>query len=213
MNLSEPRVIAEDPTTTFLLAEHARLAELYLETRETAERRTTLFLTLTTTIVGALVALFQFKLGPRDFLETALAAVIGILLLGATTFHRVIERSMQGTEYLRAINRIHHYFVERAPQIEPYLFWPPYDDVPHYDFHGVGGAETREIVMLIDSVFFGTALGLAWFIAMPEQVIAAIALGVIATAAAVYVHRWYERFSMAREERRKAGDVRFSEKA
>ena len=121
MNVAEPRILTEDPPTIFLLAEHARLAQLYLETRETAERRVTLFLTLTTTIVGAMIALFQFKLAPRDFLETAIAGAIGVLLLGASTFHRVIERSMQGTEYLRAINRIHHFFVERAPEIRPYL--------------------------------------------------------------------------------------------
>ena len=39
---TEPR----EQATTFLLAEHARLCELYLSTRETAERRVTLFLTL-----------------------------------------------------------------------------------------------------------------------------------------------------------------------
>jgi hypothetical protein len=212
MNVHEPRVFAEDPATTFVLAEHARLAELYLETRETAERRVTLFLTLTTTIVGALVALFQFKLAPRDFLETALAGVVGVLLLGASTFHRVIERSMQGTEYLRAINRIHHFFVERAPEIEPYLYWPPYDDVPHYDFHGVGGAETREIVMLIDSALFGAAVGLSVLIGAPDQLVAAILLGAVGAGVAVFLHQWYERFSMRREERRKADQVRFPEK-
>jgi hypothetical protein len=212
MSGPEPRVLTEDPATTFLLAEHARLAELYLVTRETAERRVTLFLTLTTTVVGALVALFQFKLAPRDFLETALAGAVGVLLLGASTFHRVIERSMQGTEYLRAINRIHHFFVKRAPEIEPYLYWPPYDDVPHYDFRGVGGAETREIVMLIDSLFFGAALGLSLLIGIPDQLIASLALGAAGVAVAVYLHQRYERFSMAREEKRKANQVRFPQK-
>ncbi|MGE5140758.1 MAG: hypothetical protein ACM3JD_14915, partial [Rudaea sp.] len=93
----------EDSSTSFLLAEHARLSGLYLETRETADRRTNLFLTLTTTIVGVIVAAVQFKLQPADLLDAALAGSIGIVLLGAITFHRLLERSMQGTEYLRAI--------------------------------------------------------------------------------------------------------------
>lgn len=208
----EPHVL-EDPATTFLLAEHTRLSELYLETRESADRRVTLFLTLTTTIVGALVALFQFKLATSDFVETALAAAIGIVLLGAITFHRVIERSMQGTEYLRAINRLHRYFVERAPEIEPYLYWRAADDVPHYDARGVGGAETREIVMLIDSAFAGLAVGLGVLMVSSGQVILTIVLGIIATGLAVYAHRRYEQFAMAHEERRKASLVRFPEKA
>jgi len=205
--------VTEDPTTSFLLAEHTRLSELYLETRETADRRVTLYLTLTTTIVGALVALFQFKLAAADFTETALAAAVGSVLLGALTFHRVIERSMQGTEYLRAINRLHRYFVERAPEIEPYLYWRACDDVPHYDLRGVGGAETREIVMLIDSVFAGAAVGLAILLVSQQQVIAALVLGLVAAGAAAYAHRRYEQFAMAREERRKASQVRFPEKA
>ncbi len=211
MTLLEQSIEAHDLATTFLLAEHARLSELYLETRETAEHRATLFLTLTTTIVGAVVALFQFKLEPRDFLETALAGAFAIVLLGAITFHRLIERSMQGTEYLRARNRVHHYFVERAPGIEPYLYWPPYDDVPHYDFHGVGGAETREIVMVIDSVFIGAAVILLVLIGDGAQLAAGVILGAAIFLAGILAHRLYERASMAREEKRKAYSVKFPE--
>lgn len=213
MKDTEADATSQDPTTSFLLAEHTRLSELYLETRETADRRVTLFLTLTTTIAGALVALFQFKLPFTDFVETTLASAMGIVILGAITFHRVTERSMQGTEYLRAINRLHHYFVEHSPEIEAYLYWPAHDDIPHYDSRGVGGAETREIVMLIDSAFAGAAVVLAVLNADRAQVLLALALGAAAFGVAVYAHRRYERFVMAREERRKAALVRFPEEA
>lgn len=207
-----PRDQAESPATTFLLAEHARLCQLYLETRETADRRSTLFLTLTTTIVGVLVAAFQFKLAPRDYLETALVGAVGIVVLGAITFHRLLERSMQGTEYLRAINRIHRYFVERAPEIEPYLYWPAFDDLPAYDFRGVGGAEQREIVVLINSLAFGVALAQGILSYDATEVLIAVGAGLAGLLAAVLIHRQYERYSMAHEENRKAGLVRYPHK-
>lgn len=212
MSQIPPRV-PEDPATSFLLAEHQRISELYLSTRETAERRTTLFLTLTTTILGVIVALFQLRLPLRDFLETALAGTIGIALLGAITFHRLIERSMQGTEYLRAINRIHRYFVECAPGISPYLYWPACDDIPRYDAQGVGGAETREIVMLIDSAFVGVTIALATFLATQSQLLIALVLGFVAILLAVRVHGVYEKFVMLREERRKAEQVLFPQRS
>lgn len=200
---------SHDQATTFLLAEHARLCELYLSTRETAERRVTLFLTLTTTIVGVSVALTQLGIQTMQLLELALASAIGIFLLGVITFHRLLERSMQGTEYLRAINRIHHFFVERAPEIEPYLFWAPYDNVPRYDMRGVGGAETREVIMLIDCVFFAVAIGLIVVIVSLSWLVWGIVAGVIAFAVAFVAHQEYERLSLAREEKRKAPLARF----
>lgn len=204
-NPDEPR----DQATPFLLAEHARLCELYLSTRETAERRVTLFLTLTTTIVGVSVALTQLGIGTTQLLELALASAVGIFLLGVITFHRLLERSMQGTEYLRAINRIHHFFVERAPEIEPYLFWAPFDNVPRYDTRGVGGAETREVIMLIDCVFFGVAVGLVVIIVNVNLLVWGIVGGIVAFAVSFVAHQEYERLALAREEKRKAPLARF----
>lgn len=207
---------AQDQATTFLLAEHTRLCELYLSTRETAERRVTLFLTLTTTIVGVSVALTQLPgIQTLQLLEFALASAVGIFLLGIITFHRLLERSMQGTEYLRAINRIHRYFVERAPEIEPYLFWAPYDNIPRYDSRGVGGAETREVILLVDCVFFATAVGLAVMILAQvslsglDLLVWAIVGWIIAFMLAFLAHQQYERVVLAREEKTKANIVRY----
>lgn len=206
---------SHDQATTFLLAEHARLCELYLSTRETADRRVTLFLTLTTTIVGASVAFSQLGAATLQLLEMALASSLGIFLLGVITFHRLLERSMQGTEYLRAINRIHRYFVEHAPVIEPYLFWAPYDDVPRYDARGVGGAETREVIMLVNCVFLGSVVGLTVLIFNQvttnnfDLVLWAIGAGAAAFVIALLAHQQYERIVLAREEKRKAAYVRF----
>jgi hypothetical protein len=209
MPTRSPTIESPDQATTFLLAEHSRLCELYLSTRETAERRVTLFLTLTTTIVGVSVALSQLGIGIIQLLELALASAFGIFFLGIITFHRLLERSMQGTEYLRAINRIHHFFVEKAPEIEPYLFWAPFDNIPHYDSRGVGGAETREVILLIDCVFFGIAIGLLVTLINLQWVVWGIAAGVAAFVLALLAHQQYERIALEREEKRKAPYARF----
>ncbi|MBI4672456.1 MAG: hypothetical protein HY741_12430 [Chloroflexi bacterium] len=195
--------------TTFLLAEHARLCELYLSTRETAERRVTLYLTLTTTIVGVSVALWQLGLQQQQILESALAAALGISLLGLITFHRLLERGMQGTEYLRAINRIHHYFVQHAPEIAPYLFWSPHDNNPRYDMRGVGGAETREVVQLANCLSIAIALGLVVVHLDILLIVPALGVGAIVFVLAYLAHQRYESFVLAREEKRKAALVHF----
>lgn len=204
-------VPASNPSdaTTFLLAEHTRLSALYLSTRETAERRVTLYLTLTTTIVGVSVALWQLGLAQIQILEMSLASALGIFLLGMITFHRLLERGMQGTEYLRAINRLHHYFVEHAPEIEPYFFWVSTDDNPRYDARGVGGAETREVIQLANCLFIALAAGLVVLLVNWNQVILALGVGAVTFVIAYLAHQGYERFVLAREEKRKAALVRF----
>lgn len=200
---------ANEPAATFLLAEHSRLCELYLSTRETAERRVTLFLTLTTSIIGVSVALSQLGIQTVQLLEVAFAATAGIFLLGIITFHRLLERSMQGTEYLRAINRIHRYFIERAPEIEPYLFWAAYDNIPRYDSRGVGGAETREVVLFIDCIFFAVAIGILVTLFDINLIVWAIMAGGVAFLLVLVAHQQYEKMILAREEKRKEAIVRY----
>lgn len=201
--------VAPDVATTFLLAEHTRLCGLYVSTRETAERRVTLFLTLTTTIVGVSVAFYQLNVPIPQLLETALLSAIGISLLGLTTYHRLLERSVQSTEYLRAINRIHHYFIERAPDTEPYLFWAPYDNIPPYNSHGIGGIETREVILYIDCVAVGIAVALLLVVSNNALVLPAIIAAPIAFAIALLAHQQYERFLLVHQEKTKSTLVRF----
>lgn len=204
----EPGDSSSQPAT-FLLAEHTRLSELYLATRETAERRVTLYLTLTTTIVGVSVALWQLGLQQTQLVEMILASAVGIFLLGFITFNRLLERGMRGTEYLRAINRIHRYFVEHAPETRPYLYWDAADDQPHYDSRGVGGVETREVVQIADCLFFAIATGMLILLIDFNQQLAALGAALVAFGVMFVAHRRYETVVLAREEKRKRAMVRF----
>jgi hypothetical protein len=198
----------EDTSTAFLLAEHERIVRLFLETRESAERRVTLYLTLVTAILTAGVAITQIA-GIETTLETALAAAVGLTVLGAVTFQRLLERSMQGTEYLRAVNRIHHYFVERDPALASYLFWPPYDNLPRYDRHGVGGVETREVVAFLNSLFSGVAVGLALYLSLAITVVLLLVIAVIVAAIVFGLHTLYEHRKFESEERTKTIHVKY----
>lgn len=175
-----PSQSPSDPSTEFLLAEHARLVQLFLNTREMAERRVTLYLTLFTAALAVLGALFQLNLAADTQLETGLVAAAGLLLFGAITFLRLLERSMRGTEYLRALNRLNRYFVVHDPEIQNYLFWPPFDDRPQYN-RGSAGVDTREVVSFLNSlcgaglVIFGLSLlGLMLTVALIAGAITAI---------------------------------------
>ena len=51
-----------------------------------------------------------------------------LLFLGAATFGRVLESSIEDYFYLGGINRIHHFYVEAASEISGYFVLSPYDD-------------------------------------------------------------------------------------
>lgn len=146
-----------DPSVEILLAEHSRLVQLYLYTREIGERRINLYLTLATAVLGAVVTLYQFRPSDRVFLEVAGVGSLALFVLGALTFDRLLHRSTQGTEYLRALNRVHRYFTDRDPILERYLFWPPADELPPFR-RGAGSREIREVVGILNGMFAGASL-------------------------------------------------------
>ena len=82
-----------------------------------------------------------------------------MIILGILTFHRLIERRIRAVENLRALNRIHRYFVDRDARLVDYFYWPPCDDVP--SFHGRGGvfAGLRDIIAFANSLFGGFLAG------------------------------------------------------
>jgi hypothetical protein len=197
-----------DPSIEFLLKEHERLSDLFLYTRESAERRATLYLSLTTAVLGAFVAFTQLAMPFETTLETGILVLLGLVILGVITFHRLIERALQGVEYLRAINRLHHYFTARDADIEPYLFWPPYDDQPHYGRARFSSVEAREVIALLNSIFAGACVG-AGVLFWARELALAIGMGLVLAVLAWFGQQWYESRRFRLEEIRRADQVKY----
>jgi hypothetical protein len=199
-----------DPSSEALLAEHERLSDLYLYNADVGEKRMSLYLTTLSASAAILIGLAQFGAGVVSLLWPSVALLAVMLILGLFTFYRLVERRVRAAELLRAINRIHAYFVRHDLSLEAYFYWPPCDDGPSFKGGGTALAGLRDMVALLDSLFVGTLTGAAAIGLWPTLPywIAALA-GVAMAAPAWLLHQWWERRSLSKAESNAARYVRF----
>jgi hypothetical protein len=199
-----------DPSTEAMLAEHQRLADLFLHNAEMGERRTSLYLTVISAGAAVFLGVAQFGAQMSSLLWPAVGFLAGMLVIGLVTFQRLVERRIRAAEYLRAINRIHRYFVQNDPDLEPYFYWPPCDDVP--SFAGTGHALTglRDVIAVLNAIFVGILVavtGLALWPALHRAV--TIPLGLAAGVVAWLLQDKYETRCCVSAEREAVRYIRF----
>ena len=164
-----------------MLAEHERLSSLYLYNSEMGEKRASLYLTLVSASTAVLFGLAQFSPDVRYLLWPGIGLVAGMLVVGLVTYQRLIERRIRATEFLRAINRIHRYFVQKDPALEPFYFWPPCDDVPTFAGKRAPLSGLRDLIAVMNGLFAAVlvaALGVALWPGFDYVAAASIAVGV-----------------------------------
>lgn len=176
----------DEASVRLLLAEHERISTLFVENRLMGERRTTLFLTLFTLAAPVIGAFSQYtKTGLLTPMN--LGAVAVLLLVGVLTFYRLIERRIVGMELLRAINRIHRYFVEHDPGLAGYLSWKPDETAVRYVEHRGTMPGLRDLVQILNCVLTGFITAGAVGLAAPAVSPVVLAFAVLAPAALAWV--------------------------
>jgi hypothetical protein len=199
-----------DPSTEAMLAEHERLADLYLHNAEMGERRTSLYLTVISAGAAVFLGIAQFGPAIDSLLWPGVGFLVGMLVIGLVTFQRLVERRTRATEYLRAINRIHRYFVQNDPALEPYFYWPPCDDAPSFAGQGQALTGLRDVIAVLNAIFVGillVALGLLLWPTLHRAIV--IPLGLVLGGAAWFLHDRYETRCCVRAERESAQYVLF----
>jgi len=187
-----------DSSSQIMIAEHQRLVELYLYNSEMGEKRTSLYVSIVSLGAAGLIGLAQFVEAPM-LVWPANVVLTGMLVLGVLTFQRLIERRIRAVENLRALNRIHRYFVDKDPELADYFYWPPCDDVPA--FHGKGGifAGLRDVIAFINSLFGGFLAGegaaALWSGLHP---LAPVVVGIVTGLILWFLHQIYERRTLER---------------
>jgi hypothetical protein len=212
--------IEEEGTSSFLLAEHERIASLYQHNAEMGERRISIHLLFVagggTLLLSLPEILRQPSAAGRIFpiIESLLLPGLIIVLLmaieGVLTFQRIIERRIRATEYLRAINKINRFFADRDPNLLRYLPWPPYDDLPPFGERSLGVADLRDVVAVLNS-FYAGALGADAVLLFLEPgpalsyrrpaVLGALVFGFCLALAIWWWHGWYEDRIVRKAER------------
>ena len=193
---------ALDASTEAMLAEHERLSALYLNNADMGEKRTTTYLTLVSAGGAVILGAAQFRMEPQSLLWLSLGLLAGMIVLGLLTYQRLIERRVRATEYLRAINRIHCFFVWHDPALRPYFYWPPCDNVPSFRGKGAGLAGLRDVIAALNSLFVGilvVIIELQLWPALHNAI--AIVSGLAIGALSWHLHQVYEDRSLDRAER------------
>lgn len=169
-----------DPISAVLLVEHDRLASLYEHNVAMGDQLFAAYLTVVSLAVALLVGVKELVPQYDSLLLFELAILIIISVVGMITFRRLIDRRIRSIEYLRAINRIHHYFVEIEPKSQQYFYWPACDDCPPMRAKGTVLEGLRDIVAVLNSVFLGFVISMmarTWF---PElHSLALVLIGIV----------------------------------
>jgi len=185
-----------DASSQIMIAEHQRLAELYLYNSEMGEKRTSLYVSIVSLGAAGLIGLAQFVDAPL-LVWPANVVLTGMLVLGALTFQRLIERRIRAVENLRALNRIHRYFVDKDAELANYFYWPPCDDIP--SFRGKGGAFVglRDVIAFINSLFGGFLSGEMVAALWPGMhPLAPVSVGLIVGLVLWFLHQYYETMTL-----------------
>jgi len=146
-----------DPTSAILLVEHERLASLYEHNVTMGDHFVATYLTAVSLAVALVRGIREFMPPSDNLILFELTMLIIIVVVGMTTYRRLIERRVRSIEYLRAINRIHRYFLDKDPTVRPYFYWPACDDCPTMDARGTMLGGLKDIVAGLNGLFTGLA--------------------------------------------------------
>ena len=202
-----------DPVSAVLLVEHERLASLYEYNARAGEQVVSVYLGIVS-VAGALLVSLKELMPQSSTLMVELFVLLIILAVGGITFQRLIERRIRAIEYLRAINRIHRYFIDKDPKIQPYFYWPACDDCPPMWIKGTAVEGLRDIVASLNSLLIGfSAVVIAstlWPTLLP--------LGLVAIAVIVGLTVWlvqykYSKLALGRANERLKKYVSFPQPA
>ncbi len=146
-----------DPISAILLVEHERLASLYEHNVTMGDHFVATYLTAVSLAVALLIGIKEFVPQSESLILFELTMLIIVVVVGMTTHRRLIERRVRSIEYLRAINRIHRYFVDKDPSLQQYLYWPACDDCPPVHAGGTTLGGLKDIVAGLNGLFTGLA--------------------------------------------------------
>lgn len=159
-----------------------------------ANGRTGFFLATLSAVVVALAFVAQIGGGISDaFVLFSMILLPLLLFIGLATFERLLQLAIENIRCVVAINRLRHYYLEIAPELESHITLSPFDDMAGV-LASLGSVRKRMrpwdlvisnagIIGVVDALLAAIVVGLvAWFwtkdLLIP--VVAAFAVGAVA---------------------------------
>jgi hypothetical protein len=183
---------------TIMTTEHYNLQTGRSMTIQEANGRSSLFVGAVSSGLIALTFVGQIAHLGTAFFVFGLVIIPTLFFMGLVTFDRVLQVGTQDIVYAQGINRIRHFYLEYAPQMQPYFILSTHDDR-----EGTLGHEamqtswwqvflnTAGMIAVINSVLAGSFVGLllAAF-SMPLWV--CTSAGVVLFLLSVTIHQRYQ---------------------
>jgi hypothetical protein len=198
---SNSGTVADDAQRlTALTTEHFGLAGARSQAASESASRSALFLgSLSSALVG-LGLTAQVSSAGSVFRVFALVALPTLFVLGVFTFVRLVELGIEDFLLGRAINRIRHYYLERAGETARYFMLSGNDDAVGVMANMGMAVSPRQLyftaaiaVAVVDAVIGGAAVALAVGIAFDTSLAVAVVIGavtavIVVSAALRYQH-------------------------
>jgi hypothetical protein len=177
------------------------------ETTSETNGRSSVFLASVSSAIVALAFIGQISAIGYAFYVFALLLFPALFFLGLVTFARVVQASTWDFVYFRGIARIHHLYIELAPQLERYFVVPSRDD--EYSVGLLPGPSFLQffltaagLISVINSVILGVLTSLVVSLIIVDPLLWSIISGVLACAASIVLHMkaMYRAFAWADEQ-------------
>jgi MFS family permease len=183
-------VAEEAQRLTALTTEHFGLAGARSQAAAESASRSALFLGSVSSALVGLGLTAQVSSGGTVFRVFALVALPTLFVLGVFTFVRLVELGIEDFLLARAINRIRHYYLERAGDTARYFMLSGNDDAVGVLANMGVAPSPRQLyftvaVAVVDAVIGGAAVALAVGIAFGTSLAVAVVIGAATALIAV----------------------------
>lgn len=135
----------------------------------------------------------------RAFFIFALVLFPSLFFLGLVTFERVLQSAIEDIVYARGINRIRHFYVERAPQVKDYFILSIHDN--EAGAHGNMSMQaswwqlfltTAGMIAVIDSIPAGVFAGLLIYQLFASPLLPCLSATIVIFLVVLVAHQRYQ---------------------
>lgn len=195
----------------FLTTEHFTLQTAKSATVAEANGRATLFLSSVSSAVVALAFIGQVSGIGTAFFIFGLVLFPSLLFLGFVTFERAIQTAIENMLLSRGINRIRHFYVETAPEVNKYFMQSANDDVDGalYNMGIVPSSSTFQhfvtnagMISVINSILAGVFSGILLSFEFSFNVYICALIGIVIFILSAFLHHSYQMRKYADFEKR-----------
>src|SRR5947208_1197973 len=184
---------------TILTTEHYNLQTGRSMTVADANGRATLFIGAVSGALIAIAFIGQASHMGIAFFVFSLVLVPSLLLMGLSTFERVLQSGIEDLTYARGITRIRRLYLEYAPQLRPYFILSTNDEKRrpmlkvgiHPSWWQVF-LTTAGMIAAINSVLVGVFVGLLLSALFTFPLLACTSAGVLTFLVSFGIHQRYQ---------------------